>query len=87
MSQMGMDCQMPHQIAGTGCGQNCCHNAFPQGIVPSASGAKPKAFRTAHFALITPAATDCGYGLCGRAARKRYAAAPARYILFQVFRI
>jgi hypothetical protein len=87
MSQIGMSCQMPHQIAGTGCGQNCCHNAFPQGIFPSATGAKPKAFRTAHFALITPAATDAGTVFVAAPPGSATTAAPARYILFQVFRI
>lgn len=87
MSQMDMDCQMPLQIAGTGCDLNCCHNIFLQGIVPSASGFKQKALRTAHFALMPPIVTDAGTVFVAAPPGNTSTAAPARYILFQVFRI
>ncbi len=87
MSQMGMDCQMPMQIAGTGCDMNCCHNAFLQGIVPPASGLKQKVLRTAQFELVPQAATDPATIFVAAPPGSITSTAPARYILFQVFRI
>lgn len=87
MSQMGMDCQVPMQMAGTGCDMNCCHNAFLQGIVPTATGLKQKALRTADFALVPEAVTDQATIIVAAPPGSSATAAPARYILFQVFRI
>ncbi|MGA2634165.1 MAG: hypothetical protein ABSF16_08020 [Terracidiphilus sp.] len=87
MSQMGMDCQMPIQIAGTGCEMNCCHNAFLQGIVPSASGLRQKILRTAHFELVPLTVTDPVTVIVAAPPGGITASASARYILFQVFRI
>jgi hypothetical protein len=84
---MGMNCPMPHQVAASGCVQSCCHDALPQGVALLSAGEKSKAARTM---LFVPAAQ------MGSIARPVFqvsppedivAAAPARYILFQVFRI
>jgi hypothetical protein len=87
MSRMGMNCPMHYKVAATGCDQNYCHDALPQGVALLAAGVKPKAGR-AQFIAVAPqmvAEADAAYGYASPG--NAVAAAPARYILFQVFRI
>jgi len=87
MHQMAMDCQMPHQIAGTGCAPSCCHDASPQVVAQLASGAKPKAGRTVYFTVAPQTVADAGTALVAAPPGIIVSTPPARYILFQVFRI
>ncbi len=87
MSQMGMGCSMPDQMAGTACDQNCCQVGLPQVVAQLAAGAKPKAGRTEYVAATPMMVADAGPAFSAPPPVPYIAAAPARYILFQVFRI
>jgi hypothetical protein len=87
MSHMGMSCPMQHQVAASGCGQSCCHDTLPQGIVLLAAGVKPKTGSAAIIAVAPRLVTDADAAFVGAPPGNIVAAAPARYILFQVFRI
>jgi hypothetical protein len=87
MSQMGMDCQMPLQIAGTGCFQDCCQRGLPQVVAQLASGAKPKAARTQLVLIVPQIAPALQRSFAATPPDAIVAAAPPRYILFRVFRI
>jgi hypothetical protein len=86
MSQMGMDCQMPHQIAGTGCFQDCCQHGLPQVVAQLASGAKPKAARTQLVLMAPQMTTELQTAFAATPPDAVVAAPPPRYILFRVFR-
>jgi hypothetical protein len=87
MSQMGMDCQMPLQIAGTGCFQDCCQQGLPQLQAQLTSGAKPKAARS-QLVLIAPQMASAPQSAVASTPPETLAAAtPPRYILFRVMRI
>ncbi len=87
MNRMGMDCPMQQQAAATGCDQNCCSDALPQGVAELTSGVKPKIVIAKFFAVAPRLVTDAGTAFAAAPPGKTAAAAPARYILFQVFRI
>ena len=87
MSHMGMGCPMQHQVTASGCGQNCCHDALPQGVALLAAGVKPKAGRAEFLAVVSQMAAEADAPVVTAPPGYSVAAAPARYILFQVFRI
>jgi hypothetical protein len=87
MSHMGMACQMAHKIAGAGCDQNCCHDALPRAVAQLTAGVKPKAGGTVYLASEPQIVAGTDASLVAEPPGKPAAAAPARYILFQVFRI
>jgi len=87
MSRMGMDCPMHHQVTASGCGQSCCHDALPLGVAELAAGVKPKAGRTDFFAVAPQIASEANAPFVAAPPGNTCARAPARYILFQVFRI
>lgn len=87
MSHMGMACQMPHMIAGVGCDQNCCHDALPRAVAQLTAGSKPKVGRTEYLAAMPQVVAGVDLAFVAAPPGKAAAAAPARYILFQVFRI
>jgi len=87
MSQMGMDCPMPHQAAGTGCVRDCCQSGVPPAVAHVSSGSKPRTIRTlfsiaAGDKLLAESAAHAPVP-----AESLAAASPPRHILFQVFRI
>jgi hypothetical protein len=87
MTRMGMNCPMHHKVAASGCDENCCHDALQQGVAQLSAGVKPKAGRAEFIALASRSVLD-SYAPFGSAPPgNAVAAAPARYILFQVFRI
>jgi hypothetical protein len=86
-SSMAADCPMSPQISSDGCAQNCCGNHLSQEVAKPASGAKSDIGRSQHFvsiaeslAFATPAFVLIPYTILD-------STPPARYILFQVFRI
>jgi len=87
MSHMGMDCPMPHQVADSGCGQNYCHDALPQGVALLAAGVKLKAGKTEFLVVMPQMVAEANAPFVAAPPGNKVAAAPARYILFQVFRI
>jgi hypothetical protein len=87
MSPMGMDCPMQHQVAVAGCGQSCCTDALPRGIALLAAGVKPKAGRAEFIAVAPRLVAETHATFVGAPPGYSVAAAPARYILFQVVRI
>src|SRR5271157_739325 len=87
MSHMGMDCPMQHQVTALGCDQNCCHDALPQGVALLAAGVKPKAGKVDCFAVAPQMVTESNAAFVAAPPGSKIATAPARYILFQVFRI
>ena len=87
MGQMGMDCQMPMQASGAGCEQECCRYTSLQAIAPFGAKATLKAIR-AQFSLAGPAVPQIGLSaFTAPSPGDLIAAAPARHILLQVFRI
>jgi hypothetical protein len=84
-NQMGMDCQMPQQVAGAGCMEDCCQHGLPQAVAQFATGAKPKApqLLPTTLPMAPPAETVFAVTPPGGI----IAATPPRYILFRVFRI
>jgi hypothetical protein len=87
MSHMGMACQMAHKVAGAGCDQNCCHDALPRAVAQLTAGVKPKAGGNVYLASVPQTVSDADASFVAAPPGKPAAAAPARYILFQVFRI
>jgi hypothetical protein len=87
MSHMGMGCPMQHQISVAGCGESCCKDALPRGVVLLAPGVKPKAGRAEFIAMAPRLVTDADAAFVGAPPGNAVTSAPARYILFQVFRI
>jgi hypothetical protein len=87
MRPMGMICPMSHQVAASGCDQSCCHDALPQGAALLAAGVKPKAGRAEFIAVVPQMLEESDAAFAGAPPGSTVAAAPARYILFQVFRI
>lgn len=87
MSRMGMDCPMQHQVAASGCDQSCCSDALPQGVVLLAAGVKPKAGKAEFVAVAPQVVATTGAAFVSAPPGNAVTAAPARYILFQVFRI
>jgi hypothetical protein len=87
LRHMGMDCPMPHQVAASGCDQSCCHDALPRGVALLAAGVKPKAGRVEFIAVAPPMVAEADAAFMAAPPGYSVAAAPARYILFQVFRI
>jgi hypothetical protein len=87
MSHMGMACHMPHKATRSGCDQNCCHDALPKAVAHLTVGAKPKAGGTVYFAAVPQMVADADASFAAEPPGKAAIAAPARYILFQVFRI
>jgi hypothetical protein len=86
-TQMGPDCGMSTQISSDGCAQNCCIERLSQGFVQPASSAKSDTARALHF---VPAALPLAIETQSVAVTTRTipdSTPPARYILFQVFRI
>jgi hypothetical protein len=87
MSHMGMACPMQHQVAASGCGLSCCNDALPRGVALLAAGVKPKAGRVEFIAVAPRLVADTHATFVSAPPGYSVAAAPARYILFQVFRI
>jgi hypothetical protein len=87
MSHVGMDCPMQNQVAASGCDQSCCHDALPRGVALLAAGVKPKAGRAEFIAVALPMVAESDAAFMAAPPGNSVAAAPARYILFQVFRI
>ena len=87
MSRMGMNCPMHHKVAATGCDQNCGNDALPQGIAQLAAGVKPKAGKAEFIAVAPRLVADEDAAVRSAPPGNAVAAAPARYILFQIFRI
>jgi hypothetical protein len=87
MSRLGMSCPMHHKVAASDCDQNCCHNALPQGVALLAAGVKPKAGSAEFIAVAPRLVTNADAAFVGAPPGNTVAAVPARYILFQVFRI
>jgi hypothetical protein len=87
MSQMATDCQMAHPAAGAGCQQDCCRYRLPQAVVGSAAKAKQKVAKAAFF-LEEPVVPQRAHpAFTAPPPGDLVAAAPARHILLQVFRI
>ena len=87
MSRIGMSCPMHHQVAASGCDQSCCKDALPRGVALLAAGVKPKAGRAEFIAIAPRLVSDTDAPFTAAPPGNIVAAAPARYILFQVFRI
>lgn len=87
MSHMGMGCPIHHQVTAAGCDQNHCHDALPQSVALLSAGVKPKAGRADFIAVMPRMVAEAGAPFVAAPPGKTVAAAPARYILFQVFRI
>jgi hypothetical protein len=87
MSRMGMNCPMHHKVAATGCEQSTCNDALPRGVVLLAAGIKQKAGRAEFIAVAPRLVLDADAPFGSAPPGNAVAAAPARYILFQVFRI
>jgi hypothetical protein len=86
MRSMGMNCQMP-RASRSGCMQECCRFGWPQAVVRSAAGARPKAALAPSF-LAVPAAASANITVSSAPLPGDLAAAsPPRHILFRVFRI
>jgi hypothetical protein len=89
--QMGADCPMPAQAATSGCGQNCCQHGLLQGLTqPVATSQSKKQFktgRTTHFAAAPQMILSASPTIAAPPPDLSIASPPARYILFQVFRI
>jgi hypothetical protein len=86
MHHMGMDCQMP-QASRMGCMQECCRFGWPQAVVRSAHGVKPKAAVSAIFVAVPFAATGATAAAAAPPPGDLVASSPPRHILFRVFRI
>jgi hypothetical protein len=87
MSQMGMNCQMAQQNLGAGCDRNCCREGLQPGVVPFTAGAKPKVLATECVVAAVPMAIGQGPVFQAVPPCTLVRGAPARYILFRVFRI
>lgn len=87
MSRMGMDCPMHHQVTASDCDQSCCNDALPQGVALLAAGVKPKAGKVDCFSVAPRMVAVSDAPFVAAPPGNTFAAAPARYILFQVFRI
>jgi hypothetical protein len=88
MGPMSMDCPMSQQqTVSNGCEQNCCHAALPQAVAQLASSARAKSGRTVHFIAASKIVSNAGPSFVAALPTRSVSAAPARYILFQVFRI
>jgi hypothetical protein len=87
MSQMGADCPMSLQVTSTDCEQNCCSAGLPLGVAQSATGVNLKAGRTVYFAAVLQPIADAGAVCAATPPSNLDSTAPARYILFHVFRI
>ncbi|MGD0891177.1 MAG: hypothetical protein ABR923_06560 [Terracidiphilus sp.] len=87
MSQMGMDCQTPLQVAGTGCFQNCCQQGLPQVVAQLTAGAKPKASGTKILLMTPTVAPAAEMALVVTPPGDIVSGTPPRYILFRAFRI
>jgi hypothetical protein len=86
-SRLGMDCPMPPDVAGTGCLQDSCQHGFPQGVVRTASGERPKAEGNL-FLVPTPFTSQSLSPLSSALAPDALVtAAPDRQVLLRVFRI
>jgi hypothetical protein len=87
MSQMATDCRMAHPAAGAGCQQDCCRYPLPQAVVRSAATAKQKIAK-APFLLAGPVVPQHAHpAFTAPPPGDLVAAAPARHVLLQVFRI
>ena len=87
MSHTGLKCQVPLQASRTGCQQESCRFGWPQAVVRSAAGAKPKAIVPPLFWAL-PAEAPTGITTFAAPLPGDLAAAsPPRRILFRVFRI
>jgi hypothetical protein len=86
MSQMGMDCQMPMQMTGSGCIRDCCQQGLPQMAAQLTNGAKPKTAAIQILLMAPPMAPPAQLALA-TAPPGSIPAAPPRYILFRAFRI
>ncbi|HUD15067.1 MAG TPA: hypothetical protein VMQ56_15550 [Terracidiphilus sp.] len=84
---MVVDCPMAHHGASADCLQDCCRYPLPQAIARSSRHAKPKAGKTSLFlaAPAIPQSTQASF--VAPPPGNLVAAAPARTILLQVFRI
>jgi hypothetical protein len=87
MSQMGMDCQKPMQVASTGCEQNCCMEGIPQGVFRLTADRKHKAGNTEILALVPRISADDVMAFAAPPFNLTVASGPPRYVLLQVFRI
>jgi hypothetical protein len=87
MGHMGIDCQMPLQIAGTGCIQDCCQQGLPQVVAQLTAGAKPKAAGTQFLQVPPTIALAVHTAFVAMPPGDIASAGPPRYILFRVFRI
>jgi hypothetical protein len=87
MSHTGLKCQVPLQASRMGCQQESCRFGWPQAVVRSAAGAKPKAIVSPLF-LALPAVAPTGITTSAAPLQgDLVAASPPRHILFRVFRI
>jgi hypothetical protein len=87
MSQMGMDCQMSWQAPGN-CGErNCCSAALPQLVAHLSSVDKSRDARTIQFVPALQAVVLAGPVFAVSPPVDPVSAAPAKYVLFHVFRI
>jgi len=87
MSQMGMDCPMPHQAAGSGCVRDCCQSGVPLAVAHLSSGSKPRTIRTLFLIAAGDKQLAKNAAHAPVPADSLSAASPPRHILFQVFRV
>jgi len=87
MSPMGMRCQMPPHVSGTGCQQDCSQCGMAKSFALSSAGAKPKAGKAQLFLPMPMMAQVAIAHVADEPPGTLIASSPPRYILFQVFRI
>jgi hypothetical protein len=87
MGQMATDCSMPAQISSDGCAQSCCVDVVSPSIAQPESAVQSNVDRTLHFVPATPLIAVESRVIQGTSRIPSDFAPPARYILFQVFRI
>jgi hypothetical protein len=85
--QMAADCPMSTKSAGTGCDKDCCRNMVPVGVLLRAANFKPKTGRVEFVFAAAPLNVAGAAASATPPPNLSAASPPARYILYQVFRI
>jgi hypothetical protein len=89
MLQMGGGCHssVDLSVAAGGCGQGACSVSSPQVVAQVTRSVESKMDRMVQSTPVSPICVQLSRITTGRATDASIAAAPARYLLLQVFRI
>jgi hypothetical protein len=87
MSQMGSDCQMPHQFAGSACMRDCCRQGIPQAIANRDKVAMPRLDPGQDSAILPAAVRGTAQTPAPWPPGQLKISGRSRHVLLQVFRI